>query len=388
MKKIAILGSTGSIGKSTLDVVSKDKEFKIEILVANKNLKEIIHQIKVFNPKIVILNNYKTYLQIKKKIKNRKIKIFNDLSSIKKIKNKIDYTISAIPGIAGLEPTLEFVRLSKEILIANKESIICGWSLLSREAKKHSVKLTSIDSEHYSISQIIKNYKTDQIETVYITASGGPFLKLPKDKFKKIKPSDAIKHPKWKMGKKISIDSSTMVNKVLEVSEAFKLFSLRLNQYKILIHPESLIHAIVKLKNGLSIFLFHQPDMKIPISNALNANNFFLKNFKQNNNEFNKPTKLNFEKIDLKKFPVVEMINKINEKESSLIVFNAANEVYVDQFLKNNIDFTAISRYLNLLIKDKNFIKISNMKSNTLNRIKEIDALARSFSFKILKENQ
>jgi 1-deoxy-D-xylulose-5-phosphate reductoisomerase len=388
MKKIAILGSTGSIGKSTLDVVSKDKEFKIEIIVANKNLKEIIHQIKVFNPKIVIINNYKTYLQIKKKIKNKKIKIFNDLSSIKKIKNKIDYTISAIPGIAGLEPTLEFVKLSKEILIANKESIICGWSLLSREAKKYGVKLTSIDSEHYSISQIIKNYKPDQIETVYITASGGPFLKLPRNKFKKIKPSDAIKHPKWKMGKKISIDSSTMVNKVLEVSEAFKLFSLRLNQYKILIHPESLIHAIVKLKNGLSIFLFHQPDMKIPISNALNANNFFLKNFKQNSNEFNKPTKLSFQKIDLKKFPVVKMINKINEKESSLIVFNAANEVYVDQFLKNNIDFTAISRYLNLLIKDKYFIKISNMKSNTLNRIKEIDALARSFSFKILKENQ
>ena len=386
-KKIAILGSTGSIGKSTLAVVKKDKEFKIEILVANKNLKEIIYQIKVFNPEIVIINNYKIYLQIKKNFKNRKIKIFNDLSSIKKIKNKIDYTISAIPGIAGLEPTLEFVKLSKEILIANKEAIICGWSLLNKEAKKHNVQLISIDSEHYSISQIIKNYKTEQIETVYITASGGPFLKLPKNKFKKIKPSDAIKHPKWKMGKKISIDSSTMVNKVLEVSEAFKLFSLRLNQYKILIHPESLIHAIVKLKNGLSIFLFHQPDMRIPISNALNANNFFLKNFKQNNNEFNKPTKLNFEKIDLKKFPVVKMINRINKKESSLIIFNAANELYVDQFLKNNIDFTDITRYLNTLVNSKKFSILSKMMSNNLKKIVEIDGLSRQLALHIIKNS-
>ena len=202
-KKITILGSTGSIGLTSLEIIKKDKKnFEIYILSANKNYNLICKQIKEYSPKIFIVNDKKTYLKILLKFKNKKIKIFNNFKFKKK--NKSDVTISAIPGIAGLEPTIEMIRQSRKMLIANKESIICGWELIKKEAKKNKTKIIPVDSEHYSIFKLIENVPKNLISKIYLTASGGPFLDFTIKNLKKVKPKNALKHPKWNMGKKIT----------------------------------------------------------------------------------------------------------------------------------------------------------------------------------------
>jgi 1-deoxy-D-xylulose-5-phosphate reductoisomerase len=384
-KKVAILGSTGSIGKSSLEIFKADKSFSVFLLATNKNFREILKQIKFFKPKILIVSNFKIFKKVKNRNKFKNLKIFNNYKILKKIKNKIDITISAIPGIAGLEPTLKFIKISKKILIANKESIICGWNLIEKVSKKYNTKLIPIDSEHYSISQLTKNFNKEDIVKIYITASGGPFLNLNLKKFSSIKPENAIKHPKWKMGKKISIDSATLVNKVLEVSEATKLFPFKLDTYKIIIHPESLVHAIIQLKNGIKYFLYHEPDMKIPIASALNSNYFFLKNKRYKKKLF-QIKDLNFEEVDKKKFPIINLIPKINSSKSSLIVFNALNEIFVDQFLKKNIDFIDITRYLKLTVNDIKFKHLSKMNCNNLKNIYKIDHLSRKLAYDKVKK--
>jgi 1-deoxy-D-xylulose-5-phosphate reductoisomerase len=388
MKKttIAILGSTGSIGQSTLDIIKKTKVFEVKLLCANKNFSKIIDQIKFFKPKVFIINNKIIYLRIKKKCENKNIVILNNISNIHKHISKIDITVSAIPGIAGLEPTLLFTKISKKILLANKEAIICGWNLIKINSIKYKTELIPIDSEHFSIATLLKNYSKDQIEKVYITASGGPFLNLNINKFKNIKPKDAIKHPKWKMGKKISVDSATLMNKVLEINEAIKLFPFRLKQYEILIHPDSLIHAIIKLKSGISLFLYHTPDMRIPIGNAL------LKNFNyeifstKKNKSYNKIQNFYFNSVDKKKFPSVTLIPEMNSRKSSAIIINAANEIFVDEFLNNNISFNDIVSYLKLVLKNKSYKKTSNLRPDSVKNIYKIDNWSRKVALQIIKK--
>ena len=215
-KTIAILGSTGSIGVSTLSITDKKKEnFKIFLLSANKNFPLICHQINKYKPKIFIIANKSIFEKVKKKIKSKKTTLLNDFNQLR-LKKKIDISVSAIPGVVGLHPTIDLMKFSKKILIANKESIICGWNLIKHNSQKHKTKIVPVDSEHFSISKLLENHKLNEIKKIYITASGGPFLFLNKDKFKTIKPKDALKHPKWKMGKKITIDSATLMNKILE----------------------------------------------------------------------------------------------------------------------------------------------------------------------------
>ena len=275
-KKIAILGCTGSIGKKTLDILRNDKKnFDIFLLTANKNTSLLIKQIKEFNPKNIIITDNKNYKIVKKKFKNKKI--YNSLNKINSIfKSKIDYTMSSISGFNGLKPTLDIIKFTKTIAIANKESIICGWNLINKQLKNHKTIFIPIDSEHFSIWSLIKNSPHEGIEKIIITASGGPFLKKTYKQLKKIKPTDAIKHPNWKMGKKISIDSATLMNKIFEVIEAKKIFNIEFNKFKILIHPQSYIHAIIKFKNGLIKIIAHDTDMKIPIFNSLYNQLFFM----------------------------------------------------------------------------------------------------------------
>ena len=216
MKKISILGSTGSIGLNTIKIIKKKNFFKFYILAADKNYKLICKQIKELKPKIFIINNYKVFKKIKEKFKNKNLKIINNINSLKKL-NISDITISAIPGIAGLNSTIELTKKSKKILIANKESVICGWNLIKSAALKNNTQIIPVDSEHFSIMKLIQNHKINHIKKIYLTASGGPFLNYKLSKLKKIKPYQAIKHPKWKMGKKISIDSASLMNKILEV---------------------------------------------------------------------------------------------------------------------------------------------------------------------------
>jgi len=279
-----------------------------------------------------------------------------------------------------------FTKISKKVLLANKESIICGWHLIKKNSIKYKTELVPIDSEHFSIAMLLKNFSKEQVEKIYITASGGPFLKLRTNKFKNIKPKDAVKHPKWDMGKKISVDSATLMNKVLEITEALKLFSFSLNKYRIIIHPDSLIHAIVKFKNGISLFLYHSPDMKIPIGNSLLKNFDYKNHLNKKNQTQNKIQNLTFKLIDKKKFPSVSLIPIMNSRKSSAIIINAANEIFVDEFLKKNIHFNDIVAYLKLVLKDKSYIKTSNLSANSIKNIYIIDEWSRKTAYKIIKK--
>ena len=227
-KKIIILGSTGSIGKTLIKILEKDKKkFKILLLSANKNYKLLLRQVKIFNVKNIIITNKIIFLKVKKILKGKKIKIYNDFECFENIFkiNEVDYTMSAISGLEGLKPTLNIIKYTKKIAIANKESIICGWPLIFKNLKKYKTNFIPVDSEHFSILSLI-DQDYSGIEKIFITASGGPFNKYPLNKFKLITPKLALNHPNWKMGKKITIDSATMMNKVFEVIEAKKIFNV------------------------------------------------------------------------------------------------------------------------------------------------------------------
>ena len=375
MKKIAILGSTGSIGKQTIDIVRKDKKnFKILLLTANKNHNLLSKQIKEFKVKNVIITDRKSYQLLKKKFK--KINIINDLSKIDKmINSKLDYTMSSISGFDGLKPTIKIIKKTKTIAIANKESIICGWSLIKKEINKHKTKFIPVDSEHFSIWSEIKNVNPEIIDQVIITASGGPFLNLKNKKIKKT-PKLATNHPNWKMGKKISTDSATLMNKVFEVIEAKKIFSIDLNKFKILIHPKSYVHAIIKFNNGLIKLVAHDTDMKIPIFNTLyNNNNYKIKSKKIN---FKLLNNLNLDVVNLKKYPLVKILNYVPKTDTlfeTLLV--SANDELVDLFLKNKISFEEISTKLKQIISHKDFLKYRQKKLNNLTQIEKLNEFVR-----------
>ena len=228
-KKIAILGSTGSIGKTTFNIIKKNKkDFDVVLLSTNKNIKEILKQANDLNVNNIIISSKKHYLKVLKIKKYKKLKIHNDFNFLHKIiKKKLDYCMCAITGLAGLEPILSCIKHSKKIAIANKESIICAWNLIQKELNKYKTEFVPVDSEHFSIMSLLNKHSEEKIDKIYITASGGPFLKLPINKFKAVTPDKAVKHPRWSMGKKISVDSATLMNKLFEVIEAKKIFNLK-----------------------------------------------------------------------------------------------------------------------------------------------------------------
>ena len=370
-KKIAILGSTGSIGKTLVNILKKDKKnFEILLLTANKNIKELIKQVKIFNVKNIIITDREKFLILKKLFKNKNIKIFNNFESINSIfKNqKIDYVMNSLVGIIGLKPTLNIIKFTKKIAIANKESIICGWPLIKSELKINKTEFIPVDSEHFSIWSLMQNVKSTDVEKIYITASGGPFKNLPLSSFKKITPQTALKHPSWKMGNKISIDSATMINKVFEVIEAKKIFNLEFNKIEILVHPKSYVHAIVKFKNGLTKILIHDTDMTIPIFNSIYGN--FQKTILSKKINLNILNNLNFNLINIKKFPAVKILKKLPKLDSLFeTILVSANDHLVNMFLKKKIRFIDISIILLKLIKLKEFTKYKLIKPKNLNDI-------------------
>ena len=378
-KKIAILGSTGSIGKTTLEILKKnEKDFEIFLLSANNNYKKLKEQALKYKAKNVIIKNYKYYLKLKKELKKKKIKVYNNFDILKKIpKNKIYYTMCAISGLEGLEPTLDTIKFSKIVGIANKESIICGWNLLRRNLIKYNTKFIPVDSEHYSIWNLTKNYQNQQIEQIIITASGGPFLNLPLKKINNATPKKAVKHPNWKMGKKISIDSATLMNKVFEIIEAYKIFEFDLNKYKILIHPQSYVHAIVKFNSGLIKIILHDTNMKIPIFNSIYGDSKKkLETQKINQNLLNN---LTFLKIDKKRYPSIEIIKMLPKRRNSLFetVITSANDELVNLFIKNKIKFNDIVYYLKKILLDKQLIKYKGISPKSLNDIIRLSRLVR-----------
>ncbi len=365
-KKICILGSTGSIGKATLEIISKNKkDFDVVLLSGNNNVKLLITQAKKFKPKYIYSNNF--YFQEKLRIfcKANKINLIDDLLLLKGI--KFDITVAAISGIAGLIPTINIIKFSKKILIANKESIICGWKFILKELKKYNCHFTPIDSEHFSIHNLIMYKNINTIKDIYLTASGGPFFEK-KVNLNKVTPAQAVKHPNWKMGKKISIDSANLMNKVLEVIEASLIFNLPINKFKIIIHPQSLIHAVVEFKNGLSSMLYHYNDMKIPIANSL-YNNFY--NYKNNHHEFLSQNQLTFIKANSKRNPSLKILkfkNVLNQK--GFILINALNEILVQKFLENKITFSDITNKLLRILNSK--IVKNYLKNHQIRHINDV----------------
>ena len=385
---ISILGSTGSVGLSTLSIVDKKKKyFKPFLLSANKNYKLIAKQIKKYKPIFFVITDAEIFKKTKQKFKNNKIKILNNFNSLK-LKKKSDITISAIPGIAGLQPTIAMIKLSKKVLIANKESIICGWNLIKKTSQKNKTKIVPIDSEHFSILKLLENHTLEDIKKIYITASGGPFLNYKPHQFKKITPKDALNHPKWKMGKKITIDSSTLMNKILELIEAEKLFNIPNNKLDILIHPNSLVHAIIELKNGLTKFIYHQTSMVIPLANAifdgnLNIDDFYKKKKKAHTNIIEN---LIFKKVDHKIFPIIKLKDSVNKHPSTSIIINASNEILVDHFLRKKMPFSYIFKIIMIILNDKNYKKYAIKNPKNLIQINKIDNWARAKTLEKIKK--
>ncbi len=377
-KKIAILGSTGSIGDTTLKITEENKkEFLIQLLSTNKNIKKIYKQAKKFNVKNIIIHDHKTYLENKKFFLKKKIRVFNTVKDYKNTNlGKFDYTMSAIIGIAGLEPTLDIISITKNIAIANKESIICGWNLIKKKLTRYKVRFIPIDSEHFSISQLIRNENKLNINKIYITASGGPFLESNFLNLKKFNPSNAVKHPTWKMGKKISIDSATLINKVFELIEAKKIFNFDYSKFEILIQPTSYIHGIVDFKNGVSKILTHPTSMKIPIYNSLIENQ--KKNYLSNKIDIKLMNNLKFQKINKKKFPV-EKILKLIPKNDSLFetILVSANDTLVELFLNGKIRFLEIYKILFKILKMKEFQKFKKLLPQNVTQIGDLSNKVR-----------
>lgn len=377
-KKIAILGSTGSIGKTLLDIIKKDKKnFEIVLLTANTNYQLLLKQAIKFQVKKVILTNQQCFEKKKFLFKKKKIEIFNNFKNINKIlPSKIDYTMSSIVGIDGLYPTINLIKISKKIAIANKESIICAWNLIKNKLKKYNTKFIPVDSEHFSIWYSLNEKKNTNIEKIYLTASGGPLLNIKKKYFKNLKINQITKHPNWSMGKKISVDSSTLMNKVLEVIEAKKIFQLNYNQISILIHPKSYIHGLVKFNDGMVKLIAHDTTMRIPIFNTIYENGEKL--LKTNKINFFNLNNLNLKKVDSKKFPFVNILNSLPSKDSLFeTILVSANDELVNLFLNKKISFLDISKILLKVIISSEFKKYKFLKPKNVNEIVKLNKYVR-----------
>ena len=378
-KNIVILGSTGSIGKNLLSIIKKDKKnFNIKILSTNKNITKIVKQAKDFKVKKIIISNNKKFLIAKEKYKKLDIKFYNSFSILDKIfkKKEIYYSMISIIGLDGLKPSLQLIKYSKNIAIVNKESIICGWNLIKKRLVKFKTNFIPIDSEHFSIYSLIQNKETKNIDRIFITASGGPFLKKTIRQLKYVKKKDALNHPNWKMGKKISVDSATMMNKVFEVIEAQRIFNIDINKFKILIHPKSYVHAIVKFTNGLTKILVHDTDMKIPIFNSIYSNN--NKKIKSSKINLSILNNLNFIKINSTRFPSIKILkmipNKISLYETIMV---SANDQLVGLFLDGKINFSDVTRLLKKIMKMNIFMKYKKRTPKNLNELINLSKFVR-----------
>ena len=376
--KIAILGSTGSIGKTLLDIIRKDhKKFEIILLTADKNYKLLLKQAKEFKVKNLIITNKKKFDLIKKDSVKLNLNIYNNFVNFSKIfNNKVDYTMSSITGISGLEPTLKIIKYSKRIAIANKESIICGWNLINKELKKNNTDFIPVDSEHFSLWYGIQNLDINKIERIFLTASGGPFNNLPLNKFKNITIAQALKHPNWKMGKKISIDSATMINKIYEVIEAKNIFNSSYKKIEILIHPNSYVHAILKFDTGITKIIVHDTTMRVPIFNTLYSDD--NKKLKSKKIDIDKLNNLDLKKINIKRYPMIRLLNLLPSKHSLFeTVVVSANDTLVQLFLENKIKFIDIQKKLFKIINKKQFINYKNKSPKTIRDIVELNNYVR-----------
>ena len=379
IKTVSIFGSTGSIGRNAIEVIlNSPKSYKIIALTANRDVKGLIKQVRILQPEYAVISDERFYSELKKALKDLpKIKVLAGEAAINEVAQiKCDLFLSAIVGMAALMPTINAIRAGSYIGLANKECLVSAGDIILKEAKKHKVKLIPIDSEHNAIYQIFENDHLDLIENIVLTASGGPFFKYSLAQMKNITKEQAIKHPNWQMGAKISVDSATMMNKGLEMIEAYRLFPVAKNQIDVVIHPESIIHGLVNYSDGSTLAMMSKPDMKTPISYALG----FPKRIaiKHQKLDLAKIGSLNFFAPDEKKFPALTLAKKAMEVGGNApCILNAANEIAVEKFLDDKIAFNDI---IKIVVEVLERLPYSNISS--LEDVLEIDNQAR----KIAKE--
>lgn len=342
MKRLAILGSTGSIGQSALDVVSRNKElFKVVALAAGKNLDILERQIKTFNPELIAIADREGASLLTSRVNGLEILSGNEGMDYVAAYNKADFVLSAIVGFAGLLPTLAAVKEGKTVGLANKESLVVAGEIVMKEAKKSGAKIIPVDSEHSAIFQCLEGRNRHSVKRIILTASGGPFLGKNKKELDKVTVDDALRHPNWEMGKKITIDSATLMNKGLEVIEAHYLFGFSPDDIDVLIHPQSIVHSMVEFKDGSYIAQLSAPDMRGPIAYALSYPERI--SAPMPSLDLSKIEKLTFSKPDIECFPCLSYAyDAIRAGGTMPAVLNAANEVAVDAFLKREIGFNDI----------------------------------------------
>ena len=379
MKKIFILGASGSVGENALSVIDSNKEnFELIGISVNSNVARANQIIKKYTPKYIYINDK---LAKDKFLKTENAVIFEDEKELSDVFNSkdVDIIISAISGFAGIKSTFHAAKSGKKILLANKESIVAGGSLLMKTVRENNTELIPIDSEHNAIFQCLPESKsTEDVKQIVITASGGPFHGKSLDELNDIGVQDALKHPNWKMGAKISIDSATLVNKCLELIEACYLFDMDEKFFELVIHPESIIHSIVTFKDGSSICQMSNPDMRVPIANAMSHEKRLSIPFQPIN--FNN-LKLNFENFPNDRVEIVNLAREVVREDSSKgIYFNAANEVAVENFLKDRIKFREIYEVILRTFDTKEMSKF-----NSIEDIFEIDQEARNISNMVIK---
>lgn len=344
-KKIAILGSTGSIGTQALEVISQNPSlFEVEVLTANNNSSLLIKQAKKFNPNMVVIVNEKKYKEVNNALFGLGIKVFSGTKSLEEVveSDTIDLVLTALVGYSGLKPTIRAIKSGKNIALANKETLVVAGQLITHLCETHNVKMYPVDSEHSAIFQCLIGENYNPIEKIYLTASGGPFRGMDVADLSNIKKESALKHPNWDMGDKITIDSASLMNKGLEVIEAQWLFGLKTSQIEVVVHPQSIIHSAVQFNDGSIKAQLGLPDMKIPIQYALGFPERIQNNFKRFS--FFEYPNLSFERPDLKTFKNLQLAYDATEKGGNMpCVLNAANEIAVAAFLKDKIGFLNMS---------------------------------------------
>ena len=378
-KNIAILGSTGSIGRQALDVIRANPDkFEVFALTANNNLDLLIEQACEFQPDVVAIANEKLYLQLKQALADQPIKVFAGMDAIAQLveMEPIDLVLTAMVGYAGLKPTIQAIRANKTIALANKETLVVAGEIICELAQKHKTAILPVDSEHSAIFQCLAGEGNNPIEKIILTASGGPFRAKTIEELKTVTSAQALKHPNWDMGAKITIDSASMMNKGFEVIEARWLFGLTPDQIEVVVHPQSIIHSMVQFSDGSVKAQLGLPDMKLPIQYAFTYPDRIKSDFPRL--DFGRYNELTFEKPDTGRFRNLALAYRAMEKGGNMpCIINAANEIVVAAFLKDKTGFLQMSDIIETVMQKATFIHKPNYEDYVMT-----DAQVRELTLK------
>jgi 1-deoxy-D-xylulose-5-phosphate reductoisomerase len=375
MKRIAILGSTGSVGVNALEVIDSHdlrSGFKVVGLAANENVELMVQQARRFHPELIAMMDAKRACQLAERLRGKGIEVCSGLKGLKRVAtSEVDLVVSAMAGAAGLIPTIEVIRSGNVLAIANKESLVMAGQIVMSEAKERGISILPIDSEHSAIFQCLQGHRRDQVRRLILTASGGPFYSLSLEELESVIPSEALHHPTWEMGAKVSIDSATLMNKGLEVIEAHWLFGIDISRIDVVIHPQCIIHSLVEFVDGSVMTLMSVPDMRLPIQYALTYPERLASSVPRL--ELAEVAKLTFQEPDKERFPCLEYAYKASRAGGTApAVLNAANEEAVSLFLSGKIGFMDIPRMIQMVLSE-----YKPLRNPTLKDILKADRWAR-----------